>query len=302
MKNVGEAFRGALAAIPPSPGQHGQARALMPAERATEVLVRPPSAELAAALAHEEAASAGPLSYVAVNGEKASITLTPRRISAETAVEAGERLASVNAALAARPEPGDLLKWLLGFSGLVERAPEGEALMRAIRVLAQNLDAPAIIFTPETGTALACELVFWPSFAKLQPALLRQAEGLRREQRHLSRILMAAQARREAMARPQDRPLSRATPAPAELAAVRAKAQALAAEVAARTADPERKPRKPGHLDDAGLVPGLQERALLGGPLGEVAQRRLAAITARLRQRETIVSPAVSPVSTPELT
>jgi uncharacterized protein YdaU (DUF1376 family) len=133
--------------------------------------------------------------------------------------------------------------------------------------------------TTEHGAylAIARELVWWPSFARLDPALRKVTAPLEAEKRHLEAAIAAAAAPPAPAAA---REPSRKLPTEAEIAAVKAMARDFAAEMTRKEdADGRRaQEAKPRCLSRAQLITKYQRTATECGPSTAAARTRLNGI------------------------
>lgn len=112
--------------------------------------------------------------------------------SAAVASEARQRLATIEMAMIARPHPLDLAEWLYRLAQSVEKAPLEEGLDLAVGRLVVDLqDFPACLFTDANRRQVACDLVWWPSYAKLANALGKLQASLLTEQKCLEAVVAA---------------------------------------------------------------------------------------------------------------
>jgi hypothetical protein len=248
-------------------------------DNAEEILAREPSAPLAMALRLAGKLNAPQESYVAANGETVSLRRDPLPADPELIPEAQLRLAANAAVLGARVDPIDLIQWLYRLAQSVERAPVGDALDDAVRRLGDDLrDLPAYCFTEASRRAIARELVFWPSFAKLDPALRKETAALEAERRHLEAVIVAAAA--PALPAPAAPVSAARSRMPEEVVAVQARVRAFTAEMASKI-DREGKPTlkiRPAYNDRERLIIQYERIVQERGPLAAAAQTRLDAL------------------------
>ena len=128
--------------------------------------------------------------------------------------------------MATRPHPSDLAEWLYRLARSVEKKPLEEELDRAVIQLVADLhDLPACLLTDANRRQVACDLVWWPSYAKLANALNKLNASLLVERKCLEAVMAAGVSKPHvAPAQPTS---MRETPTAEAIREVRAKVQAL---------------------------------------------------------------------------
>lgn len=227
-------------------------------------------------------------SYTAANGDVVSLRRDPLQADPEAIPEARVRLEAVRAVLVTPVDPVDLGLWLYAFAKRVERSPIEGALDAAILALGADLEGmPAACFTDEARKVVALELVFWSSFAKLEPALRRLLAPLETERRRLEAVIAAGEcpAPPASTGPPKPPSTSNRDRTPEEIAAIRSTAQAFVRDMAGKV-DREGKPAlqvQPRYLPKEYLD---QLRAAC--PLVTAARAHQARIAAAKQRSETM--------------